>query len=92
MATNVCRAKGNYGWPFKASHSVTQGRPLLAKLFNIIVNVVVCKWMRLMHKMLDYTEGDLAKFIESIFAVFYFNNWYIALQRGVPTGGSQHSC
>jgi hypothetical protein len=25
MAMNVCRAKGNYGWPFKAGRGVTQG-------------------------------------------------------------------
>ncbi len=33
---------------------------MLAKLFNIIINVVVREWMRLMQKMLDYAEGDLA--------------------------------
>jgi len=32
MATNVCRAKGNYGRPFKAGRGVTQGGPLSAKL------------------------------------------------------------
>ncbi len=40
-ATNVCQAKGNYGRPFKAGSSVTQGRPLLAKLFIIVVNAMV---------------------------------------------------
>ena len=40
-ATNVCRAKGNYGRPFKAGRGVTQGGPLSAKLFNIIVDAVV---------------------------------------------------
>jgi hypothetical protein len=40
-ATNVCRAKGNYGQPFKAGRSVSQGEPLLAKLFNIVVDAVV---------------------------------------------------
>jgi hypothetical protein len=43
MGTNVCWAKANYGWPFKASCGMTQGGPLSAKLFNIIVNGVVCE-------------------------------------------------
>jgi len=50
-ATNVCWAKGNYGRPFKAGRGVTQGGPLLsAKLFNIIVDAVVCEWMRIMRE------------------------------------------
>ncbi len=31
-ATNMCRASGNYGAPFKAGRGVTQGGPLSAKL------------------------------------------------------------
>ena len=40
-ATNVCRASGNYGTPFKAGRGETQGGPLLAKLFIIMVDAVV---------------------------------------------------
>ena len=40
-ATNVCRALGNYGVPFKAGRGVTQGGPLLAKFFNVLVDAVV---------------------------------------------------
>jgi hypothetical protein len=76
--TNVCRAKGNYGQPFKASHRMTQGEPLLAKMFNIVVNVVVNEWMRLMCETIDNVEGNLAKCIEGLFAIFYVNNGYIA--------------
>ena len=43
-ATNVCRASGNYGTPFKAGCGVTQGGPLSAKLINIMVDAVV--WRR----------------------------------------------
>ena len=43
-ANNVCRASGNYGTPFKAGCGVTQGGPLSAKLFNIMVDAVV--WRR----------------------------------------------
>ena len=41
-ATNVCRASGNYGLPFKAYLGVTQGGPFSTKLFNIMVDAVVC--------------------------------------------------
>ena len=39
-AVLVCRASRNYGMPFQAGHGVTQGGPLSAKLFNILVDVV----------------------------------------------------
>ncbi len=75
-ATNVCRTKGNYGQPFKAGRGVTQGGPLSAKMFNIVVNAVVREWMRLMCAMIDNTDGNLAKCI--VFEVFYVDNSYIA--------------
>jgi hypothetical protein len=68
--TNICWAKGNYGQPCKAGRGATQGRPLLAKLFNIVVNTVVPEWMWLMRKMIGNAEGNLAKCIEGLFAVF----------------------
>ncbi len=40
-ATMVCHASGNYGGPFRAGQGVTQGGPLSAKLFNILVDAVV---------------------------------------------------
>ncbi len=76
-ATNVCQAKGNYGRPFKAGRGVTQGGPLLAKLFNIIVNAVVQEWMRLMRTMIDDVDGNLAKRITGLFAMFYVDDGYI---------------
>jgi hypothetical protein len=39
----VCRVAGNYGTAFKAGRSFTQGSLLSAKLFNILVDTVVCK-------------------------------------------------
>jgi hypothetical protein len=68
--TNVCCAKGNYGRPFKAGRGVTQGGPLSAKLFNIIVVTVVREWMRIMPEMLDDSDGQLAVRIEALFAIF----------------------
>ena len=77
-ATNVCRAKGNYGRPFKAGRGVTQGGPLWAKLFNIIVDAVVREWMRIMRETLDDSDGQLAARVEALFAIFYVDDGYIA--------------
>ena len=62
-ATNVCHAKGR---PFKAGFGVTQGGPLLAKLFNIIVDAVVREWLRLMRETLDDSGGYLTDQIEAL--------------------------
>jgi hypothetical protein len=77
LATNVCWAKGNNGRPFKAGCGVTQGVPLLEKLFNIVVNAVVQEWMQLTPVMIDDAEGNLAKPIAGLFVVFYIDNGYI---------------
>ncbi len=45
-AIMVCRAAGNYGMAFKAGRGVTQGGPLSAKLFNILVDTVVQEWIQ----------------------------------------------
>jgi hypothetical protein len=42
----VCRAARNYGMDFKAGRGINQGGPLSAKLFNILVDAVVCEWVR----------------------------------------------
>jgi hypothetical protein len=44
-AQMVCRASGNYGVPFKAGRGVTQGGPLSAKLFNLLVDAVAREWL-----------------------------------------------
>jgi hypothetical protein len=75
---NICWAKGNYGCPFKAGRSVIQGGPLLAKLFNILINAVVQEWMRLMRETINNVGGNLAKCIAGLFVVFYINDGYIA--------------
>ena len=79
-AMNVCRAKGNYGRPSKAGHGVTQGGTLSAKLFNILIDAVVREWMRLMRKMLDDSNGQLAVRVKELFAIFYVDDGYIALR------------
>ncbi len=76
--TNICWAKGNYGQLFKANRGVTQGGPQLAKLFNILVNMVVQEWMQLMRATIDDVDGNLAEHIAGLFAVFYADDGYIA--------------
>jgi hypothetical protein len=55
-----------------------QGGPLSAKLFNIILNVMVRKKMWLMRELLNNTKDDLADRIKVLLALFYVDNKYIA--------------
>ena len=87
-ATNVCRAKGNYGRPFKAGRGVTQGGPLSAKLFNILVDAVVREWMRLMREMLDDSDGQLAARVKELFAIFM--STMDTLHREMPSFSRRH--
>ncbi len=59
--TMVCCALGNYGGPFCAGRGVTQGGPLSAKLFNILVDAVVREWLRQLRdgSIVDPEELDL---------------------------------
>ncbi len=80
-AINVCRAKSNYGRPFQAGRGVTQGGPLSAKLFNILVDAVVREWMRLIQETLDLGgrgEEEQEALLETLFAIFYVDDGYIA--------------
>ncbi len=74
----VCRAAGNYGTAFKAGRGVTQGGPLSAKLFNILVNAVVRKWVWQLKEDGDYKEGELVVLSATFFAIFYVDNAYLA--------------
>jgi hypothetical protein len=78
LAANVCRVKGNYSRLFKASRGVTQGGPLSAKLFNILVNAVVWEWMWLMRSTINDADGNLTECIKGLYVVFYVDDGYIA--------------
>ena len=43
----VCKAGGCYGRPFLASRGVTQGGPLSPRIFNLMVDAVICEWLLL---------------------------------------------
>jgi hypothetical protein len=74
----VCRTAGNYGMAFKACRGVTQGGLLSAKLFNILVDAVVCEWVWQLKEDVDYKEGKLAALTATFFAIFYVNDAYLA--------------
>ena len=68
-AQMVCRASGNYCVPFKAVRGVTQGGPLSAKLFNLLVDaftwVVIGRLRRTMGKrnLPNWCEGSSQSFM-----------------------------
>jgi hypothetical protein len=74
----VCRLVGKYGTAFTAGRGITQGGPLSLKLFNILVDAVVCKWVWLLEEDGDCKEGKLAALTSTFFAFFYVDNTYLA--------------
>jgi hypothetical protein len=52
----VCHAAGNYGTAFKAGRGITQGGPLSTKLFNILVDAMVRKWVQQLKEDGNYKE------------------------------------
>ncbi len=77
-AIMVCRVAGNYGTAFKAGRGVTQGGPLSAKLFNIIVDAVVWEWFHQLWLGREYDEMEFAEYIATLFAIFYVDDAYLA--------------
>jgi hypothetical protein len=77
-AIMVCRAAGYYGQPFTAGRGVTQGGPLSAKLFNIVVDAVVREWMVQLRQDGDYDDGMVEEFMATFFAIFYVDDAYLA--------------
>ena len=84
----VCRAAGYYGQAFKAGRGVTQGGPLSAKLFNIVVDAVIWEWMRQLQQEGDNNGEQVAEFVATFFAIFYVDDTHLALQ---DAGFLQHA-
>ncbi len=70
MATNVCHASGNYGTLFKTGHGVTQGDPLSAKLFNIMVDTMVRDWHQILREESDLEREELDDMMDALFVFF----------------------
>jgi hypothetical protein len=87
-AIMVCWALGIYGMAFKASRGVTQGGLLSAKLFNILVDVVMQEWIRQLQQGGEFEEEDLLEIMAMFFAIFYVDDAYLASQ---DAGFLQHN-
>ncbi len=74
----VCWALGNYGTAFKAGRGVTQGGPLSAKLFNILVDAVVQEWIRQLRQGGEFKEEELSEIMAMFFAIFYVDDACLA--------------
>ena len=77
-AVLVCRASGNYGVPFQAGRGVTQGRPLSAKLFNILVDAVAREWMQILWDESELEEEAIELRMATFFTIFYVDDAYLA--------------
>ncbi len=82
-ATNVCCASGNYGTPFKMGCGVTQGGPLSAKLFNVMVDAMVREWLQILRDESGLEGEELDKMMDALFAIFYVDDVYIAARDPV---------
>ena len=55
----VSKAGGDFRRPFKGYHGVTQGDPLYPKIFNVVVDDVICHWMTVVMPIESGTRGML---------------------------------
>ncbi len=85
----VCHASRNYGKPFQAGRGVTQGGPLSAKLFNILIDAVGREWMQELREWSALDDAKTEQLMATFFAIFYVVDAYLAsqdpdfLQRGL---------
>ncbi len=77
-ATNVCRTSGNYGTPFKMGRGVTQGGPLSAKLFIVMMDAMVKEWLQILREESELEGEELDEMMDALFAIFYVDDTYIA--------------
>jgi hypothetical protein len=77
---------------------VTQGGPLSAKLFNVMVDAVVREWQQILRYESGLEGEELDKMMDALFAIFYVDNAYIAtcdpifLQRAIDGFVSIFEC
>jgi hypothetical protein len=76
-ATMVCQASVNYGTLFQAEWGVTQGGPLSAKLFNILVDALAWEWLRELREGSALEPDEIDHLMATFFAIFYVNDAYL---------------
>jgi hypothetical protein len=62
----------------KMGHGGTQGGPLLAKLFNVMVDALVREWFQIQREESELEGEELDEMMDALFAIFYLDNAYIA--------------
>jgi hypothetical protein len=72
------RASVNYGMPFQAGRGITQGGPLSAKLFNVLVDAVAREWLRELREGSALKPDKIDHLMATFFAIFYVNDAYLA--------------
>jgi hypothetical protein len=94
----VCQASVNYGMPFQAWRGVTQGGPLSAKLFNVLVDAVAREWLRELREGSALEPDKIDHLMATFFAIFYVDDAYLAsrdpefLQRALNVIVGLFSC
>jgi hypothetical protein len=76
-AKMVCRASVNYGTPFQAGRGITQGGPLSAKLFNVLVDAVAQEWLRELREGSVLESDKIDRLMATFFAIFYVDDAYL---------------
>ena len=67
----VCQAGGCYGRPYRVQCGVTQGGPFSPHIFNTMVDVIVCEWLRQVlgvGAMLTGIGEEIRKFLAAFYA------------------------
>ena len=64
--------------PFKTGHGVTQGSPLLANLFNIMVDAMVREWLWILWDGLELEGEEWDGLMETLFVIFYDDDAHVA--------------
>ncbi len=59
---------------------MTQGGPLSAKLFNILVDAVVREWVWQLREESELEEAVITELMGAFFAIFYVDDAYLALR------------
>jgi hypothetical protein len=77
-ATMVCQASVNYSTPFQAGRSITQGGPLSAKLFNVLIDAVAREWLQELREGSALEPDKINHLMATFFAIFYVNDAYLA--------------
>ena len=64
----VCRASGYYGRHFLAIRGVTQGGPLSPAIFNLMVDAIVRKWVRVLQEVHGMGLEDVRRLMTCFYA------------------------